>query len=244
MKPLFLGFGNAAKIILEELEDLISDFYYYDEKKITNGSGTMLEEFYIPDDSDMVIECASVGAVRKYYREILSSNKDFYILSTGAFADEDFRRDFNNILEKSQSNVFLPSGAIGGVDVIYAIKKYIDKVFLRTYKPPISFGRNDKEKTLIFSGNAIEAIKRFPRNTNVSVTLSFAVGSFEKVFVEIYSDPNVKRNIHKIEINSSVGNYIFSFDNIQSPNPRTSMLAPLSLASLIRKRFEKVKIGG
>ncbi|MBT1247912.1 MULTISPECIES: aspartate dehydrogenase [unclassified Thermosipho (in: thermotogales)] len=244
MKPMFLGFGNSTKIILKELKDIIDDFYYYDEKKITSDLGIRLENFSIPEDCDMVIECASVGAVKKYYREILDSGKDFYILSTGAFADSTFRNNFMKKIVDSKSNIYIPSGAIGGLDVIYSIRKYIDKVFLKTFKPPISFGRNDKKRELIFSGSAIDAINRFPKNTNISVTLSLAVGSFEKVLVEIYSDPNVEKNIHKIEAISSVGNYTFTFENNQSPNPKTSLLAPLTLAAVLRKNFEKIKIGG
>lgn len=244
IKPLFLGFGNAAKIVLKELENYIEDFYYFDEKNITIENGKKLEHFYVPEDCDCVIECASVDAVKMFYKEILSAGKDFYILSTGAFADENFRNSFFSLLDKSYSKVFIASGAIGGLDVIYAVRKYINKVILRTSKPPKALGRNDKEKVLIFSGNSIEAIKRFPKNTNVSVTLSLAVGDFEKVYVEIYSDPSIGKNIHEIEVISSVGRYNFSFLNNPSENPKTSLLAPLSLANLIIKNFERIKIGG
>jgi aspartate dehydrogenase len=244
MKPLFLGFGNAANVILKELEGYIQDFYYFDEKNVASSNGKKLEKFLIPNDCSFVVECASVEAVKEYYRDIIISNKDFYILSTGAFADENFRNEFFRLLKNSTSKIYIPSGAIGGIDVINAIKEYIEKVVLRTRKPPKAFSRDDKEKMLIFSGDSIEAIKRFPKNTNVSVTLALSVGDFRKVHVEIYSDPKVEKNIHEVEVVSSVGNYKFIFSNNPSNNPKTSLLAPLSLAALIKKNFENVKIGG
>ncbi len=249
MKVMFIGGGNIANIVIEELKDYIDECWYFDisptnlsEKKELKCH--FLENFEIPVEADIVVESASVEAVKNYSTEVLKSGKDFYIISSGAFADEEFFDKFFEKLKNSNSNVFIPSGAIGGIDIIYAIRKYIDFIILTMRKPPKAFGLdNIQSEQIVFLGNAKEAIKRFPQNTNVSVTLSLSVGSFEKVNVKILADPSISENIHEITVHSKVGNYTIIHKNIPSPNPKTSYLAPLSLAACIRKRLEKMKIG-
>ncbi|MGC8956121.1 MAG: aspartate dehydrogenase, partial [Fervidobacterium sp.] len=235
---------------LNELSEYIEKCWYFDvhPTDISNLSKVKciyIEQFSIPAEADIVVECASVEAVKEYALDVLNSGKDFFVISTGAFADEKF---FHEILDKSRaskSRIFLPSGAIGGIDIIYAIRNYISAVKLTTKKPPKAFGIDTLlEPRIVFSGNAREAILQFPQNINVAVTLSFAVGNFEKVLVEIVADPSANENIHEISVHSSVGDYTIVHKNKPSPNPKTSYLAALSLASVIIKRFEKIKIGG
>ncbi|MGB9919034.1 aspartate dehydrogenase [Fervidobacterium riparium] len=240
---LFIGGGNIAGILKSELKDHIDLCWYYDLKK-TDLDCQYLERFEIPRETDIVVECASVEAVKEFGIDILKSGKDFYIISSGAFADEEFRATFLAELKNSSSNVYIPSGAIGGIDIVRAVRNYVEKVVLTTKKPPKAFGIEEiQEPKTIFSGNAVEAIKKFPQNTNVSVTLSLALGSFEKVTVNVVADPNVNENIHEINIFSSVGNYTVIHKNKPSPNPKTSYLTPLSLAAAIKRNIEKFKIG-
>jgi len=244
MKILFIGGGNIANIVYKELEEHIEECWYYDitEKDLPCKR---LESFKIPQKADVVVECASVEAVREYGIDVIRSGKDFYIISSGAFSDAEFFNKFMMELNNSTSTVYVPSGAIGGIDIIYDIKNFIEKVELITRKPPKAFGLEHLplEQT-IFTGNAIEAISKFPQNTNVSVTLSLAVGDFNKVNVRIVADPNVDQNIHEVNIYSSVGEYKIIHKNKPSPNPKTSYLAPLSLAAALKKRTEKFRIGG
>ncbi len=135
---------------------------------------------------DYVIECASVEAVKEFGFEVLQANKDFIILSTGSFADDRFREDFLGELSRSKSRVYIPSGAVGGVDIINSIGDKLETIALTTRKPPKSLGIDDKEKeTIVFKGSAKEAIKRYPKNINVAVTLSLAARSFDKVSVKM-----------------------------------------------------------
>lgn len=244
MKILFIGGGNIANIVYNELKDHIEKCWYYDVLQ-TNLPCERMNDFTIPNEADVVVECASVEAVKQYGVDILKSGKDFYIISSGAFSDEDFFDKFMIELKNSNSTVYVPSGAIEGLDIVYSIRNFIEKVELITRKPPKAFGlENVFQEQIIFTGNAREAITKFPQNTNVSVTLSLAVGDFNKVNVRIVADPDVDQNIHEINIYSSVGDYKIIHKNKPSPNPKTSYLAPLSLAAALKKRTEKFRIGG
>ncbi|QAV33335.1 aspartate dehydrogenase [Fervidobacterium changbaicum] len=243
MKVFFIGGGNIAKIVYQELRDEIEKCWYYDVIE-TDLPCERLERFFVPEDADVVVECASVDAVKQYGLDVLKSGKDFYIISSGAFSDVEFFDKFMEELKRSSQTVYIPSGAIGGLDIIRAVKKFISKVELVTRKPPKAFNlENLSEEQVIFSGNARQAIEEFPQNTNVSMTLSLAVGDFDKVDVRIVADPKIEENVHEINIYSSVGEYKIIHKNKPSPNPKTSYLAPLSLVSALRKRAERFQVG-
>jgi aspartate dehydrogenase len=252
MNIFFLGGGNSAKIILEELEDVIDKAYVFDKNK---EQVERLKEYInkveyadieaLKDlDVDYVIEVASVEALKEYGLKILDMNKNLIVLSTGAFADKIFRYNFMKKLNSSNNKVYIVSGAIGGIDLINTIYDKIEKITLTTRKPPKSLGLEITEEKIIFEGNSIEAIERFPKNVNVAVTLSLAARNFEKVEVRIIADPKVERNIHTIEIISKAGNYNFEFENYPSKNPKTSYLAPLSIVGLLKNLNTNFKIGG
>jgi len=252
MKIFFIGAGNAAKIIVKEMGENIDVAYVFD--KDMNNASEMERHFkdvkavesrsFKNLEVDYVIECASVEAVKEFGFEVLQANKDFIILSTGSFADDRFREDFLGELSRSKSRVYIPSGAVGGVDIINSIGDKLETIALTTRKPPKSLGIDDKEKeTIVFKGSAKEAIKRYPKNINVAVTLSLAARSFDKVSVKIIADPGVERNIHEVEIHSKVGRYRIILENYPSPNPRTSYLAPLSIVGLLKKMNDKMRIG-
>ncbi|KAF2956250.1 aspartate dehydrogenase [Marinitoga sp. 38H-ov] len=254
MKLFFLGGGNSAKIILEEMYDYIEKAYIFDKNKeqvdklkyiFDNVEYKEINE--IKDlEVDYVIEAASVEALKEYGLKILDMNKDLIVLSTGAFADKIFREKFLSRIKNNNINnkVYVVSGAIGGIDLINAIYDKIDSITLTTRKPPKSLGLEIAEEKIIFEGNAVDAINRFPKNVNVAVTLSLAVRSFEKVNVRIVADPNIERNIHSINIISKAGNYNFEFENYPSNNPKTSYLAPLSIVGLLRNLNNNFRIGG
>lgn len=252
MKLFLLGGGNSARIILKEMEENIEKAYVFDinqeqvEKLKNDFNNVEFCDIEKLNDLDVeyVIEVASVEALKAYGLKILDMNKKLIILSTGAFADEKFRNNFVKKLNNTDSKVYVVSGAIGGLDVINTIYDKINKVILTTRKPPKSLGLDIDEEKIIFEGNSIEAINRFPKNVNVAVTLSIATREFEKVNVKIIADPKVERNIHTVEINSKVGNYRFEFENFPSKNPKTSYLAPLSIVGLLKNLNTNFRIGG
>lgn len=242
MNVLFIGAGNIAQIVRRELASEIERCWYFDIEPRSFDGERIEGEFFVPSEANVVIEAASVEAVKSYGLDVLRAGVDFYVMSSGAFADPEFFRRFMDELRTSRSRVFVPSGAIGGLDIIYAVRDYVESVKLTTRKPPRAFGLEGaglEAPKIIFRGSACEAIERFPQNANVAVTLSLAVSSFDKVTIEILADPTVDRNVHEISVTSSVGDYRIELRNRPSPNPKTSYLAPLSLVAALKKRAER-----
>src|SRR5699024_11992573 len=119
----------------------------YDERYKSNDRVEMLSEKYafrvyyeldkfLASDVDIVVECANVEVVKKYARQIIKQ-KDLFLISVGAFADPVLYEDLQSTAERNHRKVYLPSVAIGGLDVLRAahVLGGLDAVKLVTRKP-------------------------------------------------------------------------------------------------------------
>ncbi len=197
-------------------------------------------------DVDIVFEGASQEAVIAYAEKILSSKKHLMIMSVGALVEEDFFKRLKKIAEKNNVSIYLPSGAVLGIDGLKAAKiAGCEEVTLTTRKNPKSLGLENKEEKIVFSGTAKEAVKKFPKNINVAAILSLSGIGFERTKVRIISDPKVNENVHEIYTKGSFGEFNIKTRNFPSlENPRTSYLAVLSAIATLKKIEETpIQIG-
>lgn len=123
--------------------------------------------------TNLIIECATIEAVQKYATKILS-HKDLFLISVGALVDPVLTKELHEMTRKSGRKLYLPSGAIGGLDVLQAANMLdgLESVKLITRKPPhaFSFDQLEEEKT-IFKGSAQDAIMNYPKNANIALSL-------------------------------------------------------------------------
>jgi len=68
------------------------------------------------DEFSIVVEAASINAVRTFGEAILRSGRDIVILSVGALAEEDFREHLVGVAREEGKKIRIPSGAILGLD--------------------------------------------------------------------------------------------------------------------------------
>ena len=95
-----------------------------------------------------------------------------------------------------------------------------------------------REATVLFEGNALDAVRGFPQNVNVAATLAlYGIGP-ENTRVRVVADPAATRNQHEVRIEGNFGTITTKTENLPSPdNPKTSMLAALSALSLLAEPF-------
>ncbi len=209
---------------------------------------TDFERFLKESGVEVAVEAASQEAVKLYAEKVLASGIDLMVMSVGALLDEDALQRIRRVAEDKGCRVFIPSGAIGGIDAVKAAKlgglhrvvlttrknpeslKYA-QYFQRAVKDPVGL----KEATVIFEGTANEAVKAFPASVNVSAVLSLAgVGGADTV-VRVVADPSVDKNIHEIEIEGVFGRMKVILENVpHRSNPKTSYLAVLSAIETLR----------
>jgi aspartate dehydrogenase len=194
---------------------------------------------------DLVIEAASQDAVREYALKILENGSDLMVMSVGALLDEKLYGEIERVCREKGVRVYVPSGAIAGVDGFRAGSlSGVERVLLITRKNPRSISRESLEKlgvkgeitreTILFEGPAEEAVRRLPFNINVAATLRLATRA--PVIVRFVADPSVDRNIHEIVFESKASRIHVRVENVPHPeNPKTSYIAALSAIELLKR---------
>lgn len=132
------------KVKISSLFDLNLEYAENLRSILKNNSPELYGNFsdYVNSKSfkevDLVIESASQEAVKAYIRKILSERKDILVMSVGSFADSIFYADIVKYVAKYKNNIYVPSGAIAGIDAIKSTRNFISSVTLTTTKNPES----------------------------------------------------------------------------------------------------------
>ncbi len=220
------------------------------KKKIGNGQKvTSIGELIT--NSELIIESAGKDAVRDILNtlDLDQKGKKLLIMSTGGVIE-----NFNSFNKIKNCEIYMPSGAIAGLDTIKAASGKISSLTLTTTKPlkglkdaPYIAENNInldelEDKKIIFEGNLENAVKGFPKNINVAATL-FLASKFDNIQIKIIADPGAKTNIHEIDCKGTFGEITAKTDNLPSKNPKTSYLAVLSAIQTLRNIKNNKKIG-
>ena len=199
------------------------------------------------EDVDLVVEAASQDAVRGVALSVLQNRRDLMIMSSGALLDESVFDVLQDACAEFNRTIYLPSGAIAGIDAIKSVKSELESVSLVTTKPPASLAsapfviesKTDllsiKKPITIFEGKAVDAVRGFPTNINVAALLAIA-GLGAKTHVKIIADPFATENSHEIKAIGSFGTISISVHNKpDAQNPKTSRMAVLSAIQCLRQ---------
>jgi aspartate dehydrogenase len=207
----------------------------------------------LADVADVVIECAPSRLVRSIVAPVVSRGKTAIVLSAGALLEND---DLIGLARKHGGQIVVPTGALIGLDAVTAAAVgSIHSARMVTRKPPRGLAgaphivehKIDLEAITapqkIFEGNARAAAKGFPANINVAVALSLAGIGPDRPMVEIWADPTVTRNVHRIEVDSDSARFSMTIENIPSENPKTGRITALSVIACLRKLHAPLRVG-
>lgn len=246
MKIGLIGMGNIGMFLAKNLRQEIiwvCDVRKAGARKRLGGLGIKAEVVAKPKPGvGLVVEAASQEAVEMLVPALKFA--DVLILSVGALRDEKLLAQLKKAAERGGHKIYVPSGAIGGIDAIKSARPELQSVVLEMRKPPASLGRRDKKETVVFFGPAGRACEKFPKNVNVSATLSLAGLGFARTKVRVVSDPKLKVNQHRIIARGKAGEMEFVFRNKpMAGNPATSKLAALAALRMIKERKEVLVLG-
>ena len=201
----FLGCGKIGKAMLHHLMEqgehsvsFIQDIFFQPEEGMTFPVVTERSDALLAQ-TDLVVECATADVLKANFDAILE-HCDLMMFSVTAFSDADFEAHARQVLAQSAHKVYLPHGAILGVDGIFDGRDLISSVSIVTTKNPPSLSRTDTQRTVVYEGPTREACKLYPRNVNVHATIALASLGFDKTSSTIISDPSVNTNAHKIVV--------------------------------------------
>ncbi|MBV6303975.1 aspartate dehydrogenase [Candidimonas humi] len=202
---------------------------------------------------DIAIECAPAKLLPAIAEPMLHAGKKVVVLSSGALLQHP---ELFDLAARHGGQILIPSGAILGLDALVAAAQgTIHSVKMVTRKPVrgllgapyfethhIDLAKIT-EPTLIFRGTPREAAIGFPANLNVSVSLGLAGIGPDKTQLEIWADPALDRNKHRVEVESDSASFSMEIQNIPSENPKTGRITALSVIALLRKFAAPVSVG-
>ncbi len=202
----------------------------------------------------LAVECAGHQAVVQHGEAALRRGLDLVVSSIGSLADGALYRRLAAAARAGGSHLILPAGAVAGIDALAAARVAgLTRVRYTSRKPPKSWKNTPAEKVAdldrigdpvtLFQGPADEAATLYPQNANVAATIALAGVGFAKTEVTLIADPAATGNIHRIEAEGMFGQFQVEMrGKALAANPKTSMLAALSVVRAIRNRAASIVI--
>ena len=206
-----------------------------------------------PTHADLAVECAPAAVLERICRPMLEAGKQVMVLSAGALLP---RPELIELAKARGGQIIVPTGALLGLDAVTAAAEgEIASVRMITRKPPNGLEgapyllannisvRGLNEPKRVFAGTARDGAAGFPANVNVAAALSLAGIGPDRTMMEIWADPTIERNCHRIEVESNSARLSFSIENIPSENPKTGRITALSVLAALRKLNAPLRVG-
>lgn len=262
-----IGFGNIATTLLSLLEQepveritvLVRDASKERARAALDQSAAAQRievvgsvDALIADGPDLVVECAGQSAVATYCAGILRAGIPTVVASIGALADDGLASALKRAATDGGTQMILPAGAIGGIDLLAAVAPAGDlSVAYRGSKPPAAWIGTPAEDALdlanlgsaavFFEGTARDAARSYPKNANVAATLALAGAGFDDTRVQLVADPGASGNMHSYEVRSPLCTYTIRIEGAASgANAKTSVTTVYSLLREINRRRHTV----
>ena len=218
------------------------------------GNGIALESAEkLAENCDLVVECLPPVLFRTIAISVIDRGKLFMPLSVGQLLEH---WDLVARAKETGARILVPTGALIGLDAVRAAAEgTIHSVTMVTRKPPAGLegapylvergitlkGLNTARK--VFDGSARDGARGFPANVNVAAALSLAGIGPDRTKLEIWADPAIDRNTHRIEVEADTARFSMSIEGIPSANPRTGRIVPLSTVAALRGLVAELKVG-
>ncbi|MGA2892884.1 MAG: aspartate dehydrogenase [Xanthobacteraceae bacterium] len=202
---------------------------------------------------DLVVECLPPLLFRAVASSVIEAGRIFMPLSVGQLLEN---WDLVGRAKETGARILVPTGALLGLDAVRAAAEgTIRSVIMITRKPPDGLDgapylvergislKGLKAPLKVFDGSAREGARGFPANVNVAAALSLAGIGPDKTRLEIWADPALTRNTHRIEVDADTARFSLAIEGIPSENPRTGRIVPLSVVAALRGLVSELKVG-
>ncbi len=207
----------------------------------------------LAEDCDIVVECLPPALFRDVAVSVIDKAKIFMPLSIAQLLQN---WDLVERAREKGARILPPTGALIGLDAVRAAAEgKINSVKMITRKPPAGLEGAPyliehkisvaglKAPLKVFDGSARDGARGFPANVNVAAALSLAGIGPDRTQLEIWADPGVTRNTHRIEVDSDTARFSMQIENVPSDNPRTGKIVALSTVAALRALVSELKVG-
>jgi aspartate dehydrogenase len=195
----------------------------------------------IADMADVVVDCAVPQVFREAVTAAIERGRTIVTVNATSLIEHP---DVIDRAERTGARIILVSGSVLGFDALRAANVgVINSVLMVTRKPPLSLAhspwirerridlRGIVKPTKIFEGSAREAAAAFPDKFNIAAAVALASIGPDRVRIEIWLDPAVERNVHRISVDADSTRFEMEIQNV--PNPGHEGTGPLTAYSVI-----------
>jgi len=204
--------------------------------------------------ADVVVECAPAPVFLDVALPTLEAGRILMPLSVGALLEHP---ELVELARERGGRILVPTGALIGLDAVRAAAEgTIHSVRMVTRKPPKGLAGapyliakgislDDLNGPMkVFEGTAREGARGFPANVNVAAALSLAGIGPDRTMLEVWADPTLARNIHRIEVEADSASFAMTIENVPSEeNPRTGRITALSAIATLRGLASAFRVG-
>jgi aspartate dehydrogenase len=205
-------------------------------------------------DCDVVVEGLPPNQFRAVAEPTLRAGRIFMPLSVGQLLEHG---DLVALAKQTGGRILVPTGALLGLDAVRAAAEgTIHSVAIITRKPPAGLEgapylvankidlKGLTQPLRVFAGTAREGARGFPANVNVAAALSLAGVGPDLTRLEIWADPGIERNMHRIEVEADCARFTMEIAGVPSTeNPRTGRITALSTIAALRGLVGPLRVG-
>ena len=204
--------------------------------------------------SQLVLEAASAQVSGEIVVRSLRAGRTVFVMSVGGLLSD---LTWQRLARRSRGQVYIPSGALAGLDGAKALAVgRIRRASLTTRKPPrgLASAPYVQQRKLrlerltrpmqLFEGSPRAVVEAFPQNTNVAAALTLALRQgAARTRIRVVADPTIRVNVHELDIQGDCGRIQCRIESRPSTNPKTSELAVRSAVATLGRLFDAVQVG-
>jgi len=208
----------------------------------------------LAERAQMIVECAPTAAFLETMVPALTAGRQVVTVSAAALIEH---MEIVDLARAHGGRIIMATGALLGLDAVRAAAEgTIHSVTMVTRKPPRSLVGAPSivargidvmaltEPLLLFDGSAREGARGFPANVNVAAALALAGIGPDATRLQIWADPALERNTHRITVDADSARFELAIENIPTiEKPGTGRITALSMVAALRALSAPLTIG-
>jgi aspartate dehydrogenase len=206
-----LGFGRIGQALYEFIADdpefELEYAYVRSEKEALPADKHLTDVSRLSEiDVDLCVEAATHEVAGELGESVLQAN-DMLVLSGSALIDPETEERLISTAEANGTDIYLPHGALFGVDGLVDARDTLEEVSMVATKAPghLDYSFTDEyeeadvtERTVLYEGSVRGLCEHFPRNFNSHAVIALASLGLDETQSKLVADPDAEGAHHVI----------------------------------------------